>query len=279
MSDQNKKVVTSGQRLTDVHINVFNNILRNIRYCSPRGFSRLRHHDETIEPVSCHEKHIEILDVSENQNGHWVCSFYDGNKVFIYDSLNSKLLNENCNVFLKKLYPFYDFKNLKVTFSQVQHQSNIIDCGIFAIAYAVSLVYNCNPETIRYYKPAMRLHLLSIFNAKSLQLFPSITCKNKSKALQMRQYKTERDNAKVQLRSQTKDFGRQFSVASILPFEASKMRKYHAKEVCKLRQNETEEHRLIRQKKMHNLSLRNDAYKKFVLYLFKIEEFLFPGNG
>ncbi|KYN17581.1 hypothetical protein ALC57_10130 [Trachymyrmex cornetzi] len=68
--------------------------------------------------------------------------FYDRKHIFIYDSLNRKTLHNQHKQFLEKLFPTYNFDNNSVKFPEVHRQSNYNDCGIFAIVFATSLLFN-----------------------------------------------------------------------------------------------------------------------------------------
>jgi len=96
---------------------------------------------DTIQPMPKDKNHIQILHSSSGPfDGHWVCSYYNTKYIFIYDSLNSKRLHKHHEQFLKRLFPTYDFEKCLVKFPTVQQQPNGNDCGVFAIAFAISLL-------------------------------------------------------------------------------------------------------------------------------------------
>jgi len=103
---------------------------------------------------------------------HWICSYYDTKKISIYDSLNTKILSKCQEEFLKKLFPTYDFIKNSVTFFTVQQQLNASDCGVFAIAFAVSLLFNIKPDKVRYDYSLMRSHLVKMFETNVIEHFP-----------------------------------------------------------------------------------------------------------
>ncbi|KAK0157034.1 hypothetical protein PV328_011985 [Microctonus aethiopoides] len=59
-----------------------------------------------------------------------------------------------------------------VQFPDVQQQLNSRDCGIFAIAFAISLLFDIDPHKVRYDHSVMRSHLLKIFKSKVIEHFP-----------------------------------------------------------------------------------------------------------
>ena len=107
-----------------------------------------------------------------NKNGNWVCSYYNSKMIYIYDSLNLKRLHVHHRIYLEKLYPFYLFDKKPIQFPTVQLQPNSNDCGVFAIAFAVSLLFGLKPNTIKYDHSVMRQHLIKIFETNIIEHFP-----------------------------------------------------------------------------------------------------------
>ena len=60
-----------------------------------------------------------------------------------------------------------------IEFPRVQTQPNTRDCGVFAIAFAVSLLFNILPDKVTYKHALMRQHLLQMFQSNSIEHFPS----------------------------------------------------------------------------------------------------------
>jgi len=54
----------------------------------------------TTELIHAGSKHLQILYDPGNSTGHWVCTYYDGNAINIYDCLNSHLHKDH-NMLLK----------------------------------------------------------------------------------------------------------------------------------------------------------------------------------
>jgi len=87
---------------------------------------------------------------SSLSDGHWVYNYYNKKNLFIYDFLNNKTLHKHHEQFLKRLFSSYDFEKNPVKFPTVQHQPNYNDCGVFAIAFATSLLFNIKPDKVKY---------------------------------------------------------------------------------------------------------------------------------
>ncbi|XP_048515571.1 uncharacterized protein LOC125502062 [Athalia rosae] len=88
-----------------------------------------------------------------------------------------KTLHEHHEIYLKKLFPFYQFQSKHIKFPQVQQQSNGSDCGVFAIAFAISLINGQKPSRKNYDISQMRTHLLKIFESNLMENFPCINKK------------------------------------------------------------------------------------------------------
>ena len=92
--------------------------------------------------------------------------------MIIFDSLNIKELDNCYKIFLEKLHPYVFEKNYVISFPDVQQQPNYNDCGIFAIANAISLFKGYDPSEITYDLTTMRNHLKEIFNNNIIEMFP-----------------------------------------------------------------------------------------------------------
>jgi len=81
-------------------------------------------------------------------------------------------LHKHHEQFLKRLFPTYEFEKNPVKFPTVQHQPNNNDCGVFAIAFATSLLFNVKPEKVKYEHEFMRSHLIKILETNVIEHFP-----------------------------------------------------------------------------------------------------------
>ena len=81
----------------------------------------------------------------------------------------SPLLTRNL---FEKLYPNLDIRKETIHFPTVQHQPNLKDCGVYAIAFAVSLAFGLKPEKIRYSHHLMQSHLLRMLKGHLIEHFP-----------------------------------------------------------------------------------------------------------
>jgi len=172
LMSEERNIIVNGEWLTDVHMEHFQNLLQNCSEYTPVETWRVQLLD-TIQPVPTDKKHIQILHSSSGpSDGHWVCSYYDKKNIFIYDSLNNKTLHKHHEQFLKRLFPTYDFDKNPIKFPTVQCQPNYSDCGVFAIAFATSLLFNIKPDKVKYEHKLMRSHLIKILETNIIEHFP-----------------------------------------------------------------------------------------------------------
>lgn len=156
-------------QLNDNHILEFNNILKiytRFNMQSTINFQRL----SNIQSINRNNEYLQILFSGNNSNGHWICLYYNDNIIHIYDSINKKDLDDDHKIVINRLFP--NKNNLRITFEQVQNQTNSYDCGIFAIAFAVAIVFNICPCSVEFDISKMRQHLYSMYDTFNLSFFP-----------------------------------------------------------------------------------------------------------
>src|SRR6187551_2530850 len=140
LKTEEKDKITSGQWLSDEHISLFHELLKQCSDFEPRPTWYVQN-TTRIKPLDDSKKtHLQLLF---SVGSHWVCCYYDSRKIIIYDSyevtrnLNRISPDSQIIIFLKALFPFYDFQNIPVQFPEVQNQQNGRDCGLFAMAFAI----------------------------------------------------------------------------------------------------------------------------------------------
>ena len=183
---QNEIKILDGSKLNDNHVDLFHNILSIYSPYNPQSTLIMQHvvknpESTRINPISRNVRHLQLLHSCEDLcnkclGGHWICCFYDTTALYIYDSLNSRRLHVNNELFLKKLFPF--FNEIPKHYIKVQHQNNNRDCAVFAIAFATSIFFKQNPSQIIYDIDKMRPHLYDMLQRNTLVHFPTV--KNES---------------------------------------------------------------------------------------------------
>ena len=72
-------------------------------------------------------------------------------------------------MYINRLFP--NKNAYKITFESVQNQENLYDCGIFSIAFVISLIFNVCPCELVFDIKLMRKHLLELYNTCTLTMF------------------------------------------------------------------------------------------------------------
>ena len=93
--------------------------------------------------------------------------------------------------FLEKIFPTYDFNKNPIKFPKVHHQLNYNNCGVFAIAFATSLLFNIKPDKVTYEHKLMHLHLIKILEINVIEHF-SQHPQNPSKSISISSNKSKR---------------------------------------------------------------------------------------
>ena len=173
-----RDIIIKGGWLEDDHMEKFGFLVKKSSNYIPQEPWKVQL-PHNIEPVPEDKEHIQILhsaDDLRNQqsDGHWVLCYYDKKRIYIYDSLNKRKVHTSHKIYLNHLFPNYPFDKKPVVFPEVQRQQNGSDCGVFAITFAVSLLYRLKPETVRYNDALMRQHLLKMFETNVIKHFPRI---------------------------------------------------------------------------------------------------------
>ena len=79
-------------------------------------------------------------------------------------------LTDDYKIFINRM--FSNNSNLSIVFEEVQYQTNPYDCGIFAIAITVVIVYNYCSCGLIFNISKIRDHFLSIYETSTLMMFP-----------------------------------------------------------------------------------------------------------
>lgn len=167
--------ILNNQCLDDEHIQYFHEMLQEVSFYKPCPIFYLQR-IERISQISENEKHIQILFQRGNSIGHFVCIFYDTEALYVYDSLNNIQLHDDLKQFLMKLHPYcFNGQKKPVIFKKVQSQGRTLDCGVFSIAFAVTLMFGLKPEKIQYNQMEMRKHLIKMFENRNIEHFPCDT--------------------------------------------------------------------------------------------------------
>lgn len=106
---------------------------------------------------------------------HWVCVASDGDQeeIKLLDSLNLKI-SRSLLLQIAAMFKPADItvSKLYVNRLPVQQQTGTLDCGLFAIAFAVELCNGEDPSKMVFIQEKMRDHLLTCLEKRKFDLFP-----------------------------------------------------------------------------------------------------------
>ena len=103
-------------------------------------------------------------------------------RVYLYNSLKSKKIVPQPQKQLATLYGHLaNEKVLPVFILQIQPQRGATDCGYFAVAFAVSLLFGGNPSSLLYNQKEMQAHLKECLLAELFTTFLVSEKKKKAK--------------------------------------------------------------------------------------------------
>lgn len=121
-----------GNCLQDVYMAVAGALLKE-QFPTKAGFQPTIYDSEQLQPQG--EGTVQFHFDSQRQ--HWTTSTFSGGAIRYFDSLYPGALSDEVKQQLRALYGHL-MKSPKVMMVRVQQQQETVDCGLFAITYAVS---------------------------------------------------------------------------------------------------------------------------------------------
>ena len=162
LAEQDIKIITSGEWLTDHIIGAAHSVLRS-QFPHAKGLE-----NTTLGPIfNFSVQKGEFAQILHTGSHHWILVSNIGcpnqSEVKLYDSL----FRGRIPIFVKKQIASLlheESRSFKIIVPGVQRQNNYDDCGVFAIAFLVSLLHGLNPSDLTFDSVAMRRHLLNSLN-------------------------------------------------------------------------------------------------------------------
>ncbi|XP_078692602.1 polycystin-1-like protein 2 [Branchiostoma floridae x Branchiostoma belcheri] len=177
LSAGDKAVLTNNEMLTDDLIQAAQRLLHH-QYPALQGLE-----DPTVG--LCEDGFARMtgkgLQIHHNRREHWVLSSYTDGQVRLYDSIGGDMTTY-LQVQLYQTYAaFADQERnvLTIILPEVQRQTNVVDCGLFAIAWAVDIAQGRDVSSIAYDNRKMRSHLKKCLEQGRLTQFPHLTSQRK----------------------------------------------------------------------------------------------------
>ena len=117
------------------------------------------------------------VQVHHTGHDHWVLSIQDtSGTVFLLDSKNPRqTVSASTQIQMSRIYSS-NGNVIPFNLPTVQQQTNSIDCGVFAIAYAIEFCFKqyAGGKGLTFNTSVMRDHLLQCLSNKQLQPFPKV---------------------------------------------------------------------------------------------------------
>jgi len=158
LTNADKRILASGQTLTDKQINVAQRLLKEA-FPKVNGLrlTLLQNQDHKEATVN----RIQILHINGN---HWVCAATTskGKLVHVYDSSYTGWDKSSYKMLQTQFY----CSPCNIKFANVQKQFGSTDCGLFSIAYATSVAFQEDPSQKSYNQDLMCEHLMDCFYSK-----------------------------------------------------------------------------------------------------------------
>ena len=151
--------------LTDLHMHKFMELVPNLHMQSTLLLQSLIN----IEQNPSGRQFVQILFRGPINLGHWICVWYNGDVLHIFDSLNEGLQDDH-KKYISRLFSNSDMLNIVYEIVQIQKQP--YNCGLFAIAFATSIAFGICPCNVIFEENLMRIHLKKVFIENTLQMFP-----------------------------------------------------------------------------------------------------------
>ena len=171
--------ILNNRMLTDESINITQNNLHK-QFPEFAGFEdTVLGATQMFSVFKSFRKYIQILHTGDL---HWVCTANlddhrgRNDSASLYDSLNGGKVPHRVATQIAA-FSFCQDAELKITVEPVQQQSNGVDCGVYAIAFATSLAFGEDPCKITYDEPKMRAHLLHCLKSRKMIPFPKVQSK------------------------------------------------------------------------------------------------------
>ena len=116
---------------------------------------------------------FETIHVHHNGKGHFCTSSSIGGSVHVYDSLNQELTAPLVRQLSTLYSPDPGLPSIFIVPMQ-STQTGGVDCGLYALAYAVELAHGGNPSKYMYDQAKFRRHLLQCLHDNKAVPFPKV---------------------------------------------------------------------------------------------------------
>ena len=163
---EKKAILVNGRKLNDKHIN-FAQALLKAQYPRMEGLRNTLQQARFNFSIS-----DEVVQIVHVRMDHWIVisNIFTSTKgqVDVYDTSYGEI-DKSSRILI---YSMFDEPVQINLIQDMQKQVGGVDCGVFSIAIAISLVHGQNPVSVVYDQPLLRSHLVSCF--EKLAMIPFI---------------------------------------------------------------------------------------------------------
>ncbi len=169
LSDANMKALRGKDRLNNEHIHAAQKILAK-QFSDRAGFQYTLRYKSVEKPIvtQTNEGTIQLHNIGGD---HRVTTIFSGGAVRLFDSLYAGVIADDLVEQITQTYGKLK-EHLTVQVVRIQQQQGCTECGLYAIAYAVDLCFQCNPSTVKFHQKDMRGHLIKCLEDGRFSRFP-----------------------------------------------------------------------------------------------------------
>ena len=172
-ADVDIEKIIMGARLSDIHINIAQKLLKD-QFCSLNGLeSTLLQTKEVSRTEEMVKNKLQIIYCCERE--HWIVATTiksSKGEILVADSIFKSLDIETRRTINMLFKPTGTTKMVDIKLLNSQKQKGSNDCGLFAIAFATAFANGMSIEKIRFHQESMRAHLVRCFYTNKLTMFP-----------------------------------------------------------------------------------------------------------
>ena len=173
---EERDTIMNKHMLSDEAINLAQNLLK-AQFPEITGFQdTVVGKTQSYDIIRKEENFIQLLHAGSL---HWVCvantasNKHDNGECQLFDSLSNGTVSPDV---AQQIAAFLmcDLPEILVEIKPVQQQTNSVDCGLFAIAFAASLAFGEDPTTVVYDTERLRPHLVKCLDNNAMKTFPKL---------------------------------------------------------------------------------------------------------
>ena len=174
LADVEVEKIIMGVRLSDIHINMAQKLLKD-QFCSLNGLeSTLLQAKEVSHTEEMIKNKLQIIYCCERE--HWIVATNINSckgEITVIDSIFKSIDYESRRTINLLFKPAGTTKILDIRLLNSQKQKGSKDCGLFAIAFATAFAHGKGMEKLRFHQESMRAHLVRCLYINKLTMNPT----------------------------------------------------------------------------------------------------------